>query len=114
MAASRHCSVRLTRRYQASAEEVWAALTEPESVRRWFGPTHEGLPGEVRASVPRELLELVWESEGDASVVRFELSEDEHGTVLVLDHSVIDESVGMAYARRWVSALDRFDREVER
>jgi hypothetical protein len=34
--------------------------------------------------------------------------------VLVLDHSLIEESVGMAYARRWTQALDRFEGEVER
>lgn len=110
---SGRCSVRLTRRYAASAEEVWAALTEPESVRRWFGSTHEGLPGRVRASNPHELLELVWQSEGDESVVRFELTENERGTVLVLDHSLIEESIGMAYLQRWTHALDRFDAEVE-
>lgn len=107
------CSVRLTRRYAASAGEVWACLTEPESVRRWFGPSYDGLPGRVRASQPQRLLELVWEGDGDPSVVRFELTEDERGTMLVLDHSLIEETVGMAYARRWTSALDRFDREVE-
>jgi hypothetical protein len=60
------------------------------------------------------LLELVWEGDGDKSVVRFELTEDERGTVLVLDHSLIEESVGMAFARRWTQALDRFGGEVER
>jgi uncharacterized protein YndB with AHSA1/START domain len=111
---SGRCAIRLTRRYAASAEEVWTALTEPESVRRWFGPSHEGLPGEVRASRPHRLLELVWEGDGEASIVRFELTEDERGTVLVLDHSLIDEAVGMAYLQRWTTALDRLDAEVER
>jgi uncharacterized protein YndB with AHSA1/START domain len=108
------CSLRLTRRYAASAAEVWGALTEPESVRRWFGSSHDGLPGRVQISRPFDLLELVWESHGDASVVRFELTEDERGTVLVLDHSLIEESAGMAYVRRWTEALDRLDGEVER
>ena len=89
-------------------------MTEPESVRRWFGHSHQSLPGRVRASRPNRLLELVWEADGDASVVRFELTEDEHGTVLVLDHSLIDESVGMAYLQRWTNSLDRLDAEVER
>jgi Activator of Hsp90 ATPase homolog 1-like protein len=83
-------------------------------VRRWFGPSHEGLPGEVRANHPHRLLELEWEGDGEASIVRFELTEDERGTVLVLDHSLIDEAVGMAYLQRWTHALDRLDAEVER
>jgi uncharacterized protein YndB with AHSA1/START domain len=88
-------------------------LTEPESVRSWFGQTDEGIPGEVRASRPPRLLELLWEGDGDASVVRFELREDERGTVLVLDHSLIDETVGMAYLQRWTQSLDRLDLEIE-
>ena len=83
-------------------------------MRRWFGQTRQGLPGRVRASRPNRLLELLWESGGEASVVRFELTEDEHGTVLVLDHSLIDEAVGMAYLQRWTNSLDRLDAEVER
>jgi uncharacterized protein YndB with AHSA1/START domain len=82
-------------------------------VRRWFGQTHEAIPGKVRARRPPRLLELLWEGDGDASVVRFELTEDERGTVLVLDHSLIDEAVGMAYLQRWRQSLDRLDIEVE-
>jgi uncharacterized protein YndB with AHSA1/START domain len=93
---------------------VWAALIEPDSVRRWFGSSYDGLPGRVHISRPHDLLELAWEGDGDTSLVRIELTEDERGTVLVLDHSLIEESVGMAYARRWTQALDRFDGEVER
>jgi len=60
------------------------------------------------------LLELVWEGDGDGSVVRFELTEDERGTVLVLDHSLIDEAVGKAYLQRWTNSLDRLHAEVGR
>ncbi|MEV4295627.1 SRPBCC family protein [Microbispora rosea] len=28
----------LTRSFRASAEDVWASITEPESTARWFGP----------------------------------------------------------------------------
>ena len=111
---SGRCSLRLTRRYAASPVEVWAALTEPDSVRRWFDASSNGLPGRVRASRPHHLLELVWESDDDLSVVRFELTEDERGTVLVLDHSLIEESVGMAFTQLWTNALDRLYGEVER
>ena len=31
-----NASVRLTHRYAASPEEVWAAITEPESVAPWL------------------------------------------------------------------------------
>jgi uncharacterized protein YndB with AHSA1/START domain len=112
--ASGHCSIRLTRRYAASVGEVWAALTEPESVPRWFGPSYERLPGRVRASRPDRLLELLWDDEGETSIVRFELTEDELGTLLVLDHSRVDERLGMAYMQRWTQALERLHAEVGR
>jgi uncharacterized protein YndB with AHSA1/START domain len=102
------CSVRLTRRYDAPPTEVWTALTEPESQARWLGST-EAIAG-VRESDPPRLLELDWRAPGeDLSLVRFELSEDGRGgTVLVVDHSRIDERFGMQYMTRWTEALARF------
>jgi uncharacterized protein YndB with AHSA1/START domain len=36
----------LTRTFRASAEDVWASLTEPERTARWFGPWEgEAAPG---------------------------------------------------------------------
>jgi uncharacterized protein YndB with AHSA1/START domain len=124
---SGRCSVRLTRRYAASPEEVWAALTESDSLRRWLDPSceislEEGasfgvgegrITGRVRALEPQRLLELDWDTGRDPSVVRFELSTDGTETVLVLDHERIEESAGMTYMRQWTQALDRLDREVE-
>ena len=111
---SGHCSIRLTRRYAATVGEVWAALTEPESVRRWFGPSYGQLPGRVRTSRRGRLLELLWDDEGETSIVRFELTEDELGTVLVLEHSRVDEHLGMAYMQRWTQAFERLDAELGR
>jgi uncharacterized protein YndB with AHSA1/START domain len=122
------CSVRLTRRYAASPEDVWAALTESDSLRRWldascelsleegaaFGVGSGRITGRVRALEPQRLLELDWDTEGDPSVVRFELASDGIGTVLVLDHEHIEESAGMTYMRQWTNALARLDGEVER
>jgi hypothetical protein len=45
--------------------------------------------------------------------VRFELAGDGAGTLLVLDHRLIDEPAGMAYMARWTRALDRLDTEIE-
>jgi uncharacterized protein YndB with AHSA1/START domain len=103
---------------------VWAALTEPDSLRRWLDPNFElsleqgsafglgRISGRVRALEPQRLLELDWDTGGDPSVVRFELSSDGTETVLVLDHERIEESVGMTYMRQWTHALDRLDEEV--
>jgi len=37
-----HCELRLTRRYDATPAEVWAALTEPESLERRLAADGEG------------------------------------------------------------------------
>jgi uncharacterized protein YndB with AHSA1/START domain len=100
------CEVRFTRRYDASPAEVWAALTEPESIARWLGP----VPTNVRTSERERLLELDWEPPGDEpSVVRFELVADGEGTRLVLDHRRINLVLGGIYMERWTNALLRLD-----
>ena len=127
---ARHCTVRLTRRYDASPEEVWGALTEPQSIARWLArpraieltaggafelelPDASVIAGGVRELEPGRVLELDWQYGGeDASIVRFELAEDGDGTLLVLDHRQINEVIGMTYISRWEGLLARFEREV--
>ena len=122
-----HCSVRLTRRYAASPKEVWDALTESGSLARWLDPSCElslrdgtdfGLANgsivvRVRTLEPHQLIELDWDTDSGPSAVRFELSTDESGTVLVLDHEQIDESIGMAYMQEWSHAVRRLDQELK-
>ncbi|MBA2385287.1 MAG: SRPBCC domain-containing protein [Actinobacteria bacterium] len=106
------CSVRFTRRYPAAPSEVWAALTEPESLRRWLGEAEwAALGARARELEPERLLVLDWRAPGEeASLVRFELTADGDGTMLVLDHSLIEEQLGMAYTHRWTVSLDRLGR----
>jgi uncharacterized protein YndB with AHSA1/START domain len=126
------CSLRLTRRYDATPDEVWDALTEPESLARWLAQPRDvelapggsfllefrdggSIGGRIREVEPGRVLELDWTSAGeDTSVVRFELAAEGRGTVLVLDHRKIEAPVGMAYIRRWTGALERFAVEVGR
>jgi uncharacterized protein YndB with AHSA1/START domain len=122
----RSCSLRLTRRYEAAPEEVWAALSDPQSLARWLAtprvielrpgghlelefPGGGRVRGRVRAIEPGRLLELDWRyGEEEPSVVRFELTEDGEETVLVLEHSRIEEPLGMVYIARWTGMLERF------
>ena len=118
-------SVRLTRRFPAPAADVWAALTERDSLARWlvrpqgdvtpggeFELGLDGVVGAVEAHV-RELshervLELDWRPPGEPpSVVRIELTEEADETKLVLDHRRLDERVCLRHAARWTRALDR-------
>jgi uncharacterized protein YndB with AHSA1/START domain len=126
------CSLRLTRRYATAPEEVWAALSTPESLARWLAiprviELHLGgrfeleLPGggcvqgRVREIEPGRVLELDWRyGEEEPSIVRFELSQDGEETVLVLEHSRIEEPLGMVYIARWTGAIERFGERLER
>ncbi|CAN5774623.1 hypothetical protein BH10ACT1_BH10ACT1_22200 [soil metagenome] len=49
----------LTRTFAASAEEVWASVTEPERLARWYG-TYEGEPG------PGKVVQLTMTAEAGA------------------------------------------------
>ncbi|MEA2149364.1 MAG: hypothetical protein QOD69_1194, partial [Solirubrobacteraceae bacterium] len=115
------CELRLTRRYDATPAEVWAALTEPGSIGRWLAPAtaveiapggaftlSNGVDARVLAVEPERVLELDWRFAGeDRSVVRFELRAEAGGTVLVLEHGRIEAPLGMTYISRWGGALDR-------
>ena len=124
-------SVRFERELPASPAEVWAALTEPESIARWLdprceapltsgdelrvrGPDGEEVTTRLRELEPRRVLELDWDSDGDVSTVRFELSGEGAETVLVLAHRRMDAQIGMAYAAAWSRAADRLLEAVER
>lgn len=126
------CELRLTRHYRAAPEEVWAALTEPDSLGRWLAAPveidlrsgksfrlrlseRETMDGRVRAVDPPRALELDWIREGEEpSVIRFDLTPDGDGTVLVLDHRRIEARIGMRYAAVWERRLLALDAEVER
>jgi uncharacterized protein YndB with AHSA1/START domain len=125
------CEVRLTRYYDAAPEAVWAALTQPDSLARWLAaPVEvelraggsfrlrlgeaETMDGRVRAIEPPRTLELDWRRSGEEpSIIRFDLSADGDGTVLVLDHRRIEARVGMRYAAIWEGRLRKLDSEVE-
>jgi hypothetical protein len=91
------CSLRLTRRYRATLEEVWDAVMDG----RWLGS------GEVSIRIvePHRVVELVL----PASVARIELTRDGDATVLVLDQADVAAPEGMRAMRRWTYALARLE-----
>jgi uncharacterized protein YndB with AHSA1/START domain len=119
-------AVRLTRRYDASPAEVWSALTDPDRLAGWLGRVRRGrmavgeqlelevgartIPTTVRRIEPQRTLELDWQPRGEqASVVRFELRPHGQGTLLVLDHSRLDERACIRYGGAWTAAVGRLD-----
>jgi uncharacterized protein YndB with AHSA1/START domain len=116
------CELRLTRRYEATPAEVWAALTDEDSIGRWLAHVVDvelapggafvlanGVDARVVEVEPERVLELDWRVGGEEpSVVRFELHDDERGgTLLALAHGRIEAPLGMTYISRWSRALDR-------
>jgi hypothetical protein len=63
----------------------------------------------MRTVEPGAIFELDWHRAGEGdSVVRIELTADEAGTVLVLEHTRLEARVCMRYFRFWESRLDDF------
>jgi hypothetical protein len=96
--------LRITRRYDASPDEVWASL---RSLDRWLAPP----PGVTVANEEAgRLLELHWRPDGEPpSLVRMELREDGARTLLVLEHLQIEAIRGMRYMQVWMRAVERFE-----
>jgi uncharacterized protein YndB with AHSA1/START domain len=91
-------SVSLTRTYDADAEDVWDALTNPERIPRWFYPISGDLKeggnfqlegnagGDIRRCDRPRMLEVTFG--GPESVVELILAEGDRKTTLELRHSV--------------------------
>lgn len=111
-------SVRLVRRYPHPVEKVWRAVSEPEHLAVWFpsvfdvdgpvdvgtevrfGPAAEGEPpltGVVTDWAPPHVLGFTW----DTDHLRFELSEVDGGTELVLLHAFDDRAGAASFGTGW-------------
>ena len=98
------CSLRITRRYDAPPEEVWASLRDLD---RWLAPPSGVTVANEQAA---QLLELHWRPDGEpASVVRLELRREGQRTLLVLEHERVEATHGMRYLRAWTNAVDGFE-----
>jgi uncharacterized protein YndB with AHSA1/START domain len=115
-------AVRFERELPAPPAEVWAALTEPALLERWLAKATVDLDAGIvslefddghmeggrilELDAPR-VLEYEWNHAGEPpSVVRFELAPSGAGTLLVLDHRLLDPETGPGYGAGWHSHLD--------
>ena len=118
--------VRFERLYDATPDELWAALTDPEQLRGWLAeaarfdlrrgghvelhfPTESAAVarGRILELQPGRVLEYEWdEAGGPPSVVRFELAPRGDGCLLILDHRLLDAASGPGFGAGWHGHLD--------
>jgi uncharacterized protein YndB with AHSA1/START domain len=121
------------RRLPHPPERVWAALTDPEQLGKWFMATSVAMdgrpggslemvagPGRIRshgrilAWEPPRLLEYEWitraRSEipsGEDSFVKWELTPVEGETLLTLEHRRLTRPTAAGFAPGWHAFMDR-------
>lgn len=110
--------LRVQRRLRRPPEEVWPALVEPGRLAAWFpgGAAVEqrvggavvfgdGGDGVVTDLDPPRLIAFTWETDH----LRFELTPDGDGSLLVLLHTFDDRAGAASFAAGWDGCLDVLD-----
>lgn len=116
--------VRMKSRYETDIDDLWAALTDPQRLARWYGKVEGDLRvgGEFTATVfgsgwdgrgridacdpPRQLLVTMWEEEGAEGVVAAELVTDGDDTILVIERRDIPLDQLYAYGAGWQAHVE--------
>lgn len=117
-------SVRFARFIDATPEELWDALTNPERIARWMlteettleprvgGKAHFGwgdqgdAVGRVTIFDPPRCLEYTWEEDAGTSAVRFDVRQLEGRLELVLHHRNLAPKVSGGVGAGWHAHLD--------
>jgi uncharacterized protein YndB with AHSA1/START domain len=116
-------SLRFERTYAATPEEVWHAITEPESMRRWLfadavleprvggefrldWSADERASGSVLVWNPPSVLEIEWKEPQISSILHVEIASSEAGTMLVLDQRNISVEAAIGMGAGWHAHLD--------
>ncbi len=113
--------LRFVRTLAHPIERVWAAVTEPEHLARWFPTTIEGerrpgaplrfsfpggqaepFDGEMLAYEPPAAMEIAW----GPDTIRLELREDGAGTELTLLDTLDEEGKAARDGAGWETCLD--------
>ncbi len=88
----------LARTYPTDVDDLWAACTEPERLKRWFLPVHGHLRlggkyqiegqagGTITACRPPHVLDATWEYGGDTSWIELRLRSEGAHARLELTH----------------------------
>lgn len=97
----KQCAVVLERTVMESVPTVWAALTEPDRLARWYGPVEGTVASGSTVRFPRSGAEatieicdhhrffnLAWDPQNDGGLVQVSLTKVQEGTVLTLRHTL--------------------------
>ncbi|QFG22941.1 SRPBCC family protein [Actinomadura sp. WMMB 499] len=131
-------SVRFERRLPHSVDQVWRAVSDPAVLAEWFpaeielelregGTVRQSFPGDIRmppgtvtACDPPRLLEFVESSEGlplagagDDRLMRYELTPDGDGCVLVFVNAFGDRAGAASFATGWETCLDALEQVLD-
>lgn len=115
--------VRLERRFDGTAAELWPYLTAADLLSQWITPgvaidarvggrilfpwpQGPHMEGEITVFDPPYTLEYVWREGAVVSTVRLELREEAGSTVLVIDHSGLPQTEAGGFAAGWHAHLD--------
>ena len=90
-----------SRTFDVTPEELWDALTMPERVQRWLGPTsgdfkvggrfdiEDNASGDILTCDKPTLIQVTWEYDGDTSWVDATLTPSGDGTTLTVKHTAV-------------------------
>jgi uncharacterized protein YndB with AHSA1/START domain len=110
------------RRFDATRERVWQALTDPEELAGWLAPAEMDLQvggsvvlkfddGDERGTITElrepEVIAYTWNEGETDSLVRFELEPEGDGTRLRLQHTFEGEIDLSSYGAGWHHHLEQ-------
>lgn len=118
--------VRFERTIDAAIDVVWDLIATGDGLEKWLAPAQvdlrvggdmdidfgeDGLAGGAITHVdPPALLEYHWRFPGEPdSIIRFELTETEAGTRLVLEHRLLPLDQCVGYGAGWHAHIDQLE-----
>lgn len=125
------------RRLAHPPERIWKALTDPAELSGWYmtkavvegrqdgivdfvsGPSRLHVTGRIITWDPPSVFEHEWKVEpnealqnGEDAVIRWELQRDGSGTILKLEHRMLNRQTALGFAPGTHSFLDRLEAQL--